>query len=247
MYLFGTGYLFVNPIGGNQAANPTPICVGTLQDINIDIDQKLKELFGSSAGADDVAPGNVSVTGKFTFGRFDPNLFAQAFCGIAPTTGVTQVQSESHSVPAVTPFTVQVANSATFKTDLGVTYESTGASLTKVTSVSAAGTYSVAAGTYTFDTADEGANVVISYSSTNTSGSTVTVTRQFKGYAPAFEIYAENPYPNGTAGNGIHIFSAKSGKLTLPLKQEDFTKAEIDFTAFYNNAGQLYEWYQLTA
>jgi len=74
-----------------------------------------------------------------------------------------QVAGEPQTVPSNPgPYTVSVANA--FAVDLGVTYASSGASLTKVASNPALGQYSVSsAGVYTFAAADAGAAVKISY------------------------------------------------------------------------------------
>lgn len=242
MLWFNTGELFTNPVGGNQATNPTPIHVGTMQDISVAFDQAIKELWGSYNTPDDVAPGRLKITGKFSFGALDIDLFNNVMFGQAVTTGIKLIQTQVTTVPAVTPFTVTVTNSATFLTDLGVSYAN-GQNFQKVASPSAAGQYSVAAGVYTFDTADAGASISITYTSTEaTTGRTLTVTRQQMGFGPSFEMYLENSY-QGT-GNGLHLFSCRISKLNVPVKQDDYTKSEFDFECYSNAAGQIHEWYQ---
>lgn len=44
MFQFGSGTLWGYPVGGNLAANPTPIKFGTLQDVSLEISGSLKEL-----------------------------------------------------------------------------------------------------------------------------------------------------------------------------------------------------------
>lgn len=244
MLFFNSGLLFVNPVAGNQATNPTPIHVGILQDISLNVDQATKELWGEYNFPADVAFGRTKVTGKFTFGELDVNLFNQAMFGLSTTAGIQLMNSESHSVPASSPYTVTVTNSAQFATDLGVQYQ-TGGNFQKVASVTAAGQYSVAAGVYTFDLADAGKAVQIAYTSTAaTSGNTLTVTQQLMGYGPVAELFLENSYQ--APGNGFHIFAARLNKLNMPLKLEDYTKAEIDFEAYANSAGKVFEIYQVS-
>lgn len=245
MLFFNSGLLFLNPVGGNQATDPSPIAVGTLQDISLSVDQAVKELMGSYNVPDDVAPGRQKVTGKFTFGQVDINLFNQMMFAGTTTTGVQMINAaEAHTVPASTPWTVTVTNSAQFATDLGVQYQG-GQNFLKVASAPAAGQYSVAAGVYTFSTADASKAVQISYTSTSTSGNTLTVSRQTMGWGSVCELFLENSYQ--AVGNGYHIFSARISKLNLPSKLEDYTKAEMDFEAYANSAGKIFEIYQISA
>lgn len=69
--------------------------------------------------------------------------------------------AESDSIPGTAPYQITVANAATFVADLGVT--KSGVAMVKVAGSPAAGQYSVAAGVYSFNSADHGAAVVISY------------------------------------------------------------------------------------
>lgn len=69
--------------------------------------------------------------------------------------------AENDNIPGSGPYTITVTHSAAFVEDLGVTKG--GTPMVKVASAPAAGQYSVAAGVYTFNAADHGAAVVISY------------------------------------------------------------------------------------
>ena len=74
------------------------------------------------------------------------------------------VMGEAQSVPAASPWQVSVAAPyGPWGSDLGVVYASSGAALQPVAASPAAGQYSVAAGLYTFASADAGAAVAISY------------------------------------------------------------------------------------
>ena len=84
---------------------------------------------------------------------------------IAYTAGYgTLTTGEAHSVPASGPYTVTVANAATFAFDAGVTYAN-GTALTAVTGTPARGQYTVngTTGTYTFAAADAGAAILLTY------------------------------------------------------------------------------------
>lgn len=78
------------------------------------------------------------------------------------------VKDEAQTIPAGSPYTITLSPSyGSFANDEGVKFASNGAALTKVTSAPAAGQYSVSsAGVYTFNSADTGKGVLISYSFT---------------------------------------------------------------------------------
>jgi hypothetical protein len=249
MFQFGIGALFANPIGGNEAANPTPNSVMTIIDCSIDISQDLKELIGQYKFPDDVAPGTMKVSGKFTFGRVQYAMFNQIFFGDAQTSNVKVIQNrEVHSVPAASPYTVTVTNSAQFDTDLGVQYASNGSGFVRVTGTPTQGQYAVSAGVYTFSAADEGVSVWINYVYTPVTavGNTYEVNQQLMGYGPVFELWLSEPYQSvGGVPNGVHLFACRASKLGHDLKNEDYLKPEIDFMAYANAAGQVGEFFQV--
>ena len=116
MINFGMGQLFFTPPGSNQ----TPINVGTLQDVSLDISRDNKELVGSKAFAEDVALGKGKISGKFKSGRLNAGLLAAVLAGSTTTTGQTAgAYNETSTIPA-TPYQVTVVNSATFVEDGGV-------------------------------------------------------------------------------------------------------------------------------
>ena len=73
--------------------------------------------------------------------------------------------NEPQTIPAGTPYTISVANAASFIADLGVVKTSNSSAMTAVVGVPAQGQYSVnpATGVYTFNASDTGTAVLISY------------------------------------------------------------------------------------
>jgi hypothetical protein len=171
MLQFGSGVLWGIPTIGNLAANVTPQRFGTLQDVSVDISQKLVELMGANKGPDDVAPSDMKVTGKAGIGKLDINIYNHLFFANSVTTSATGfVPDEPHAVPATSAYTITVAGSATFSKDLGVLYQATVANgwnstpLTRIPGgTPSLGEYTVSAGVYTFAAADASAAVLISY------------------------------------------------------------------------------------
>lgn len=246
MFNFGTGYVFGNPNAQNLAPNPTPQFFGTVQEVSIEFGATIKELRGNLQFPDDTAVADKKLSGKITFGRIEVAVFNQLFFADSFVTGVTAIQPfEAHTIPA-TPFqqTIAPPGSGTFVGDLGVRFTATGVALTKVASGPTTGQYSVNVGTgvYTFAAADTLLGVQISYTYTSTAGNTLTVNNQLQGYCPQFEMWLAEPYAG--AGNGLHIYACKAGKMASPRKRDDYTINDLEFEAFANPAGQVFQWFQ---
>ena len=252
-FQFSTGVLWVTPVDGNQSANPTSQQIGTLQDASCDFSGDVKTLVGANQYPDDVAVGEKKVSGKFSYGRIDPQMFNQVFFADTSSTGTINNQwNEAHNVPSSTPWQVTIAppSSGTFSSDLGVIYASganAGVRLQKVASGPTLGQYSVAAGVYTFATADANAAIWISYQYTvSATGNTYQINNQPMGYGPVVSLDFFFGYKSGYQGVpnalGIHLYAARINKLSLAAKNTDYTKPEMDFMAFANAAGQVGYW-----
>jgi hypothetical protein len=247
---FGAGQAFANPLGGNLAgavtgttATTMPVRFLTLQDIDITIDQTLKELKGQYKFPDDVAPADMKITGKVGSGRFSLDALNQLAFADVYTAGETVVQAAALlTVPSTSPYTITITppGSGVFSLDLGVQYFSTGQPLQKETSVSAIGQYSVSSGTYTFYSGDASAQVLISYTYTLTGGHTLTVNNQLMGYGPVWELWLAEPYQGN---NGVHLYNARFSKMGLPIKRDDYLITDFEFEAYPNAAGQVLQFF----
>src|ERR1700747_3728308 len=114
-----------------------------LQDIQIDFDWTDKPLYGQLQFPVAIARGQGKITGKAKFAQILGLLYSDIFFGLTPATGQFAVsQLEAASVPAVTAYTVTVANAASYNDDLGVVYAGSGKRFNRVTTASAPGPYS---------------------------------------------------------------------------------------------------------
>lgn len=235
---FGSGVLYATPSG----ANATPIQFGALQDISAELSRSVKMLYGQFQQPLAIGGGELKASLKAKMGYINASLYADVFYGVSKSTGTTKLSAnEAGTVPAATPYTITVANSATFSKDLGVTYAG-GNALTKVASSPAQGQYSVSAGVYTFAAADAGASVLISYEYTNaTSGNTISVGTIQQGVQPIITVDLYRGY-NGT-GERHRFWAAVCSKLTAPTKMADFAIAEMDFEAFVDSQGRFHDIY----
>lgn len=235
---FGSGVMFGTPAGGG-----TPVRLGVLQEVSVDVSFTTKELFGQYQFPVAIGRGTAKITGKAKFGRIDTGALASLFFNQPTVVGQSIIaDAEAHTIPASTPWQVTVTNSTSFTEDLGVNYATTGQPFVKVASSPAAGQYSVAAGVYTFATADASAAVLISYGYTPSSpavGTQMTINNQFLGAATAFQTDFYQNDPTLSQQWGLRLFSCQSSKLTLATKLEDFTIPEFDFAAYANAANQI--------
>lgn len=237
-YAFGAGQFWGTQ---NTSANPTPVSFGALQSASVDFTSNTKELFGSYQLPLAIGRGTMKVDGKAEVAQFSGRILSDLFFGISKSVGQTLVaNAEAGTIPSTTPYTVTVANSTGFVTDLGVKYAATGIPLVRVAATPAAGQYTVAAGAYTFAAADQGLGVAISYTytpSTNTTGETVTMTNQLIGTAPTFQAVVSQVF-NGERIT-LTLASCVASKYTFATKLEDFNIPEFDFSAFVNAANTL--------
>lgn len=243
---FGAGALWGNRTDATGSGiGPDQFAI--LQDVEIDWDWQTKELWGQYQFPLDIARGQGKITGKAKFARIFGAIYGDLFFGQTPASGqLTVSENEAAAVPATTPFTVTVANAATYSDDLGVYYASgnnAGGRLTRVTAPSAAGQYSVnlATGIYTFAAADAGAAVSISYLYTANGGKKLVLTNQFMGYTPVFKatFYTTKTTQNVPAGLSLVLNACTATKLALPTKIDDYEIQEFDFSAFADATGAI--------
>jgi hypothetical protein len=72
-YQFSVGTIQISPTNG------TPFTLGTVQDVSIDIDITLKELFGSYEFPVDIAPGTKKISGKAKFANISASQLNDLF------------------------------------------------------------------------------------------------------------------------------------------------------------------------
>lgn len=235
-YVFGTGQLFATPVGGGA-----PLRFGALQDVSIDLSADIKELYGQYQFALDTARGKTKVEWKASSGNIDAEAFNQVYFGQTVDAGdeLLQVFNEAGTVPAMSTYTITVANAADFVMDLGVYYATTGLPLRQVAAgQEAQGAYSVSAvGVYTFAAADASAAVLLNYLYEGANGGTLTVSNQLMGSTPKFQLVATQLYDGKSFT--IILYSAVADKLSMPLKQDDYLIAELSGSAHADSANRV--------
>jgi hypothetical protein len=110
-----------------------------------------------------------------------------------------------------------------------------------VSSAPGAGQYSVAAGVYTFNSADSGKNVLVSYTYTvSGTGQTFTIANQLLGTTPTFQALFYTTFQSQAIT--LKLNNCTSSKLSFHTKLDDFTMPEFDFSCFADSAGNVMTW-----
>jgi hypothetical protein len=247
-FIFGAGEFYAKPLTDAQGvaiAVPTPIRIGTLQEMSLEFSTDLKELHGQYQFAVDVARGKGKVGGKIKGAQINGRALNSLFFGSTQTDGtLMNIYSDTTgtAIPS-TPYTITptVPNSGDFEADMGVLDEN-GVPMVRVASSPAAGQYSVneSTGVYTFAAADT-TNVVFinfKYSYTLAAAKKLSVTNQLMGASPLIEAYLKVSYRGKSALVLLH--SAIFTKLALfGTKVDDYSIPDMDFGAFANGANQI--------
>lgn len=222
----------------DSSANPTPNQLGILQSASLALKATNKKLYGNNLLPVAAGRSQIDVTGKAKFAQYQARLINDFF-GSTMNTGQTLIAyNEAASIPASSPYTYQTTNHTTFTLNLGVVYASTGIPLVCVASSPATGQYTISSGTYTFATADAGANVVINYEYTTTGGETITISNASAGAASLSTIVLGMSY-NGLQGNFTLPACLPTDLNLLDGKIGDFSMPELSFDAICNSSNTL--------
>jgi hypothetical protein len=240
--LFGPGILWLTR---TDVSPSTPTNVGFVNEFSMDLSFETKQLYGQNQFALLAARGTAKSTGKIKAAALSGQALNSMLLGGTWVAGTQYdaTTSPSTAIPA-TPFTITptVPNTGTWNADLGVVNAATGEPLQVVTGTPAAGQYSVAAGVYTFSSADHtsGISVLISFAYTWTTGApgqNLTLANNPIGTTPTFQIDYKTTLYGATYY--VRLFNAIASKWTMNHKITDFAMPEYDFEFFANAAQQV--------
>lgn len=270
--MFGSGIMWgtqTQDAYGNAiaAAAQSPLLVGVLQDIAVDISGDIKELYGQNSFPFAAARGKMKVGIKAKaaqiYGLLWNNLFFGQNSGLNSGVIYNDVYTTTGMAVPATPYTITISSVAADATHIqipnaGVTGSATilsvvnanGIPLQQVASAPAIGqyTFTKSTGAVVFASGDAGMSVYISYqynaTITGVSGTpgplNQTVQNIPMGYAPTFQTDLSLNY-NGKALT-LTFFSCIASKLSFATKLDDFMVPEVDIAAFSNAAGQVFRW-----
>jgi hypothetical protein len=239
-FTYDAGYVFVIP---DPTQDQTPIFIGSLKEITLEVLATFK--YESSQLLYKFLPmlSQMKITGIAKFAAFNGRLLGPLFFSQALSTGSTMMAPfEDDTVPAAPgPYTVTVQTPAggTFSKNLGVFYKATGLPLKLTTGAPNQGQYSVAGGIYTFNAADAGAALSISYLYTVSAGYSFNLDNKFMGPAPLFSLVLMNQSEGEQ--RVVQLNNCASSKLVMPPVCEKYEVKEFTFECFAtkDNIGQV--------
>lgn len=242
MQVFGAGAVYGIPrtdFAGATLATPTPIRLGVLQEVSVDISRELKMLYGERSFPVGVGAGKGKLSVKAKMGNFSAAVYGQLYGGRAPTTTIKLLQVDD-PITAAASVTTTPPSSGTFVSDLGIVEVSTGNPFRRVASGPAAGEYSLSGGTYTFNAADVGKALLRNYEyqvATATGKSLYSLNNEIMGLTPTFKFAAQCLYQGKRLV--LQLENCISGKFNLPMKNDDFAIPDFEFEAFDGGTGTL--------
>lgn len=238
--LFGPGKAILRRTDGGDT---TPFNVGYVNELSLDMSFDTKELFGQKQFPLVVARGTAKTSGKIKAATRSGRALNTLILGGTWTSGTQYglTQTAATAIPT-TPFQITpvVPNSGTFDHDCGVINAATGEPFTLVASGPTAGQYTVAAGVYTFSSADNvsGISVKISFVyqwTTGSAGQYQVIQNADIGTTPTFQLdYSTILYG---AEYLVTLYACVGSKDSLAFKISDFAMPEYDF-AFFADASQ---------
>jgi hypothetical protein len=238
---FGPGIAIVTR---TDLATPVPVNIGFANELTLDLSGNVKELYGQNQLPIVAARGTIKATGKMKAAVISGDAWNNVFYGQSVVAGgITWVIDENGTIPT-TPFQVTVAGSATFDADLGVRYKATGLPLIRVAATPAVGQYTVAAGVYTFNTADSTLVVLITYSKTAAAGGEIlAVSNALIGTTPTFQLDYYTVLNQPSAKTFIvRVYACIGAKHAMTFKLEDFMMPEFDFQFFALANGKVIDY-----
>jgi hypothetical protein len=228
---FGLGFACAIPTG----TNPTPARFGFLKDWSVDFKGDIKELVGEGQFVEDAVVGVTKITGKLSFQQLGSQTLAVLLGGTAATGIKIGTRDEGPTVIPTTPFQITVTNGATFFENLGVFLLTAATGLytpmTRGATATGTGVYAVndVTGVYTFNTADAGKSVIISYNYTAAAvGATIPLSQRAAGTTTNYSLCFQNSIRDNY---GFRFPKVIIPDLSFAPKQNDWADMTCNWTA----------------
>lgn len=239
---FGTGLVYA------LVAGQTPVQIGVLQEIDIEISSAIAELHGQYQFPVAVGRGKSKITGKAKTGTLNINLFNTLYWqGSVTTSGYQKVESNATATAGASAptFSVGTVGSSGVQ-DLGVFYTDTGVQLSYSTAAAPTiGNYTyTSTGLYTVSTAETAAtSFTYSYGYLSSdSGNQLIAANNLMGVQPVFALELWEGFTDfSTRTNfSLKLNRCVSSKFNFPLKNTDFMVSDLEFEAFADSSGNVF-------
>jgi len=242
---FGFGSGILTGVRNDASGTYTPIRFGALQDVAIEWNGDVKELYSTGQFPIDTARGKTKISGKAKVTEIKGDMYNSLFFGQTLATGQLKYAFNESTTLGTGAASYTVANSgSTPLVDQGVFLGTNGNQFSAVSSSPGSNQYvfTASTGVYLFSTHSAGLGVFVNYTYTVTSGVNIAIANQFMGTTPRFKATLFQQYPNSSSQIVLVLNSCVSTRLTFPTRLDDYVIQDIDFSAFADSAGNVGSW-----
>lgn len=240
---FGTGDVYA------LVSGLTPVRIGILQDVEIDIAASVAELYGQNTYPEAIGRGKSKITGKAKIGQFDANMFASIYVGNGVAISANyekEVKNEAWSNgPGSSAYLYTPVISSAAIQDLGLYYSATGVQLS-LSTAGGIGNYSIGSSVgaqYVTSSLEPNATAFLAnYNYQATTGNQVIVANSLMGTAPTFSLHLYEGYtgPTGRTNFDIKLNACIATKMSFPNKNSDFMVSDFEFSCFADSNEGVY-------
>lgn len=240
---FGFGSGILTGLRTDNSGTNTPVRFGALQDVSVEFQGDIKELFATQQFPVDVARGKTKIMGKAKVAEIRSAMYNDLFFGQTRSTGQLKYAYNESTTLGTGAASYTVANSgSTPLVDTGVFYASNGDQLSAVSSAPGSGqyTFNASTGVYAFSTFAAGLGVLVNYTYTTTSGYNIAIGNPLMGTTPRFKATLFQQFENNQVV--LVLNSCVSSRLSFPTRIDDYVIQDLDFSAFADSAGNVGSW-----
>ncbi len=228
----------VTAIDSATPAQATDVAV--VMGITVELKSTVVPLRGTDLLPLDEGTSEVEITGKIESADSLAVIAPLVLPGTTTAAGRPKMAIESSVIPG-TPFQITVSHSANFRKDLGVVNLTTGKRMKRVTAGPAAGQYTVAAGVYTFASAEGTAQIRYSWTD-STTGITTSWANQAVGATAGYQLEVYDP-TGGTKESGYFFPAVKFQNSSGSMNPREWNKTSVDFTVYAASSGSSFDIY----
>lgn len=221
----------------------TPQRFGALQDVSVEFQGDIKQLYSTFQYPIDNARGKTKIMGKAKLAQISAYTYNNLFFGQTVSTGQLKYSYNESTTTGTGAASYTVANSgSTPLNDQGVFYVSNGNQFQGVSSAPGSGqyTWNPSTGVYGFSTFDASTGVYVNYTYTVTTGYNIAITNQAMGQTPRFKCTLFQQYEGYSVV--LVLNQCVSTRLTFPTRIDDYVIVDMDFEAYADAGGNVGSW-----
>lgn len=242
---FGFGSGILTGLRTDTSGVSTPVRFGTMQSANIEFSGDTKGLWGMEQYSVDQARGKIKISGKAKIAQVYGRMYNELFFGQTLTTGQKKFTFKESTTLGTGAASYTVANSgSTPLSDQGVFAATDQTQYVRVSSAPASGQYTwdASTGVYTFGTHSASLGMLFNYTYTVTGGWHIAGANPLMGTTPRFQATFMQQSPHSTKQTVLVLLACVTSRFSFPTVLDDYTIQDLDFDAFADDSGNVFEW-----